>query len=268
MRGEKMSGQEMNGNGKTPLVTVIVPVYNVEQYLETAVHSVISQTFGDWEMLLMDDCGTDGSYVIARKLAEQDKRIRLIRNEENVGVAKTRDYGISLSRGSYVAFLDSDDLWHPRKLEQQLQKLQETGADLCYTSYAIIDSEGNKARGDYLVDDTVTYDQLLRENQIGCSTVLVKKEIVEKYNFSMGYYHEDYILWLRMLRDGVVAVGCREVLVNWRYISNSRSFNKIQSAQNRWRIYRDFLNIPLPKRLWYFVNYMFGGVWKYAAFRK
>lgn len=246
-----------------PTVTVIMPAYNMEKFIEPAIRSVMAQTFEQWEMLVVDDCSADGTCAIVERLAAEDSRVRLIRNEENIGVAGTRDRGIDMCESPYVAFLDSDDIWCPEKLEKQLEKLQQTGADFCYSSYAIIGKDGSKVREDYIVPETVDYSQQMKENHIGCSTVLIKRDVVSPYHFTTGFYHEDYILWVRLLRDGYRAVGCREILTQWRYIDNSRSFNKYRAAQNRWRIYRQYLKLPLGKSIWFFCNYAVGGMRKY-----
>lgn len=246
-----------------PLVSVIMPAYNAERFLEEAVRSVMNQTFQDWELLILDDCATDGTYALAERLAAEDDRITLIKNEQNMGVARTRNRGFDLCRGKYVALLDSDDVWHPDKLEKQLNRMEETGGDFSYTSYAIVDVEGKKTKADFLVPGEVTYKDQLTRNAIGCSTVMLKAELLKKYRFVTDFYHEDYVLWIQLLRDGYRAVGCQEILVDWRYVENSRSFNKVKAARNRWRIYRDYLKLPMHQRLWAFAIYAVTSVIKY-----
>lgn len=248
---------------KQPLVSVIMPAFNAAQYIEEAVRSVMNQTVPDWELFILDDCSSDDTAEIAARLAAEDQRITLIRNEKNMGVARARNRGFDLCRGAYVALIDSDDAWLPEKLEKQLQRLQETGADFSYCSYAIVGSDSKTVKPDYLVPGITTFDSLLRENTIGCSTVLLSREIVDKYRFETDFYHEDYVLWARLLQDGYRAAGCTEVLVNWRFIENSRSFNKKKAARNRWRIYRDYLKLPLGKRLWAFGGYATASLKKY-----
>ena len=116
-----------------------------------------------------------------------------------------------------------------------------------------------------MVPETITFDGLLKENVIGCSTVIVSAEIANKYRFVEDYYHEDYCLWLNLLRDGYKVVGCEEVLVEWRLITNSRSFNKRNSALYRWKIYREYLNLPIRKSIRLFFHYFIGGIKKYYS---
>ena len=246
-----------------PLVSVIMPAYNAERFIESAIRSVMAQTVSDWELLVLDDGSRDQTAQIAQRLAQEDPRIRFLPNERNMGVARTRNRGFDLCRGRYVALLDSDDLWCPEKLETQLALAQRTGAQLLYTSYAIIDSQDQPCRPDYIVPETVDFDSLLKENVIGCSTVLFSAELLERYRFTTEFYHEDLVLWLHMLRDGYRAAGCPQVLTRWRFLENSRSFDKRKSAGNRWRIYRKCLGLPLGKSLCCFGSYVIRGLKKY-----
>ena len=250
-------------NYKAPMITVIMPAYNAERFIEEAIRSVMGQTVADWELLVIDDGSQDGTCAVGEQLAAEDPRIRMLRNDANMGVAKTRNRGFDLCRSSYVALLDSDDVWHPEKLERQLARLGESGADLCYTSYGIIDAQSQKAKADYVVPEQADFKRLLKENVIGCSTVMLKTEVVKKYHFETDLHHEDYALWVRLLHDGFRAAGCAAVLVQWRWVQNSRSFDKRKSACSRWVIYRDYMKLPLHQSLWAFGNYAFASVKKY-----
>ena len=250
-------------NQKAPLVSVIMPVYNAARFLEAAVSSVLNQTMTDWELLMIDDGSKDNSCEIAEAFARKDPRIRFLKNAQNMGVSKTRNRGIDLAQGSFVAFLDSDDRWHPRKLEAQLAAMEAEKADLCYTSYAIVDEKGNPSKAPYIVPHRIDFAGLLKENAMGCSTVILRRELLGEHRFGEAYYHEDYVLWLTLLREGVRACGCTEILTDWRLIANSRSFNKFRSAAFRWKIYRGYLQLPLCKSLWAFSCYAAASLRKY-----
>ena len=240
-----------------------MPAYNAAPFIEAAIASVLAQTLTDWELIVIDDCSSDDTYSVAQRVIGCEPRIRLLRNDENSGVSKTRNRGLGLSAGRYIAFLDSDDVWHPEKLEKQLAKLRETGAAIFYCSYGIIGISGEKVKADYLVPETAEYEDILKENYIQCSAMLIREDIVKKFRFNTEFFHEDYILGLDMLRSGEKAVGCRELLLNWRYLENSRSFNKKKSAVNRWKIYRDYLKLPLHRSLYLFFQYAAAGLRKY-----
>lgn len=244
-------------------VTVIMPAYNAEQYIESAIRSLQAQTEEDWTLMVMDDCSTDGTCAIVEGLAAEDPRILLFRSRKNLGAARSRNKALEGCKSEFVAFLDSDDLWHPEKLALQLERLEETGADLCYTSYAIIGADGEPARGDYVVPERVDFDALLRENVIGCSTVLLRRRSLGENCFTTAFYHEDYALWLRLLGEGKEAVGCTQVLAQWRYAADSRSFDKRRAAKNRWDIYRKYLGLSLPRSAAAFGAYAAAGLKKY-----
>ncbi len=244
-------------------VSIIMPAYNCELYIEAAIRSVINQTHTNWELFVIDDGSKDLTCDIVNKLVIKDDRIKLIKNTHNMGVAKTRNRGLDMCQGDYVAFLDSDDVWHAEKLEKQLIKMVDENGDISYTSYAIVDGAGAPSKNAYIVPENVNFNQLLKENFIGCSTVVISADIAAKYRFATDFYHEDYCLWLDILRDGYKASGCAEVLTDWRLIVNSRSFNKRKSAMNRWRIYRGHLKLSLFKSIRAFFWYMLGGLKKY-----
>lgn len=245
-------------------ISVIMPAYNVAAYIEEAIRSVIAQTYSAWRLLVLDDGSSDGTVEIVERLAEQDSRITLIRNEENCGAARTRNRGLELCHEGYVAFLDSDDRWHPEKLAVQMDLAAQTGADILYTSYAIIDTDGKPCRQPYIVPEHTDFNHMLRENVIGCSAVLLSPQAARKYRFSPSFYHEDYCLWLDMLRDGCRAAGCSRVLTEWRLLNGSRSFNKSNGVRQRWRIYREHLQLPLGKSVISFIGYAVNGIKKYG----
>lgn len=161
-----------------PLVSVIMPSYNAEKYIKEAIESVIAQTYKNWELFVIDDGSTDRTAEIARSYAEKDSRIILHRNSHNMGTAKTRNTGIKLANGEWIATLDSDDMWHPEKLEIQLKKAAKTGSLSLYTSYSLF-CEG--FRQEYTVPEKIDYSSLLTENVIGCSTVMMNRSILEKH---------------------------------------------------------------------------------------
>lgn len=248
-----------------PAVSVIMPAYNAGAYIEEAIRSVMAQTVTDWELLVLDDGSTDDTCALVERLAAEDPRICLLQNERNLGAANTRNRGFELCKGRFVSLLDSDDRWMPKKLEKQLALLEQTGADFSYCSYAIIDANGQRAKNDYIVPHQVTFESLLRENCVGCSTVVLRQEIAERYRFTPNFFHEDYVFWLQLTQDGLRGVGCTEVLSAWRYIATSRSFDKKKAALNRWRIYRQYLKLPLLKSICAFFGYVTASLKKYRS---
>lgn len=253
----------MEEKSGSPLVSVIMPAYNAEPYIEEAIRSVLNQTLTDLELIVIDDCSPDDCFAIAHEFADRDQRVTVLRNEFNSGVAVTRNRGIDLARGEYIAFLDSDDVWHPEKLERQLSRMREENSVISYCSYAIIDPAGQRIRADYLVPARVTFGELLKENCIQCSAMLIRSDIVKRIRFNTEFFHEDYILGLDILVEKHKAAGCTEVLLSWRYAPASRSYDKRRAAQNRWRIYRHYLRLPLIRCVSLFAFYTAAGLRKY-----
>ena len=251
------------GRIQKPLVSVIMPAYNAERYVEEAIRSVMQQTVTDWELLVLDDASSDSTAEIVQKLAAQDSRIQLLPNDHNIGVANTRNRGFALSHGQYVALLDSDDRWYPEKLEKQLALAERSRADIIYCSYDIIDENGNQKCDDFIVPETTNFDSFLSKSVISCSTALLSEQIVKKYHFATDVYHEDLALWLQLLQDGYRAEGVREVLGSYRVMSGTRASNKLKSACNRWRIFRKYLHLPIGKSVMALLDYAMMGLKKY-----
>lgn len=250
---------------RTPLVSVIMPAFNAEASIAAAIESVQAQTISDFELIILDDCSTDHTCGIVERFASEDRRIRFYPGTQNIGVAAIRNKGIDLSRGAYIALLDSDDIWHPQKLEKQLDCLKANQADFCYTSYALVNEQMEKVRPDYIVPVTIDCQGLLKENVIGCSTVLATAETFKSRPFRTDFYHEDYVLWLELLKAGRKLVGCPEVLVSWCYRVNSRSYNKFKSLYNRWAIYRNIMGLSAVRSLYYLACYAVAGLQKYKT---
>ncbi len=252
---------------KAPLVSVIMPAYNAEQFVEEAINSVIFQTLTDWELLVIDDCSTDHTRQIVAELAKKDSRIRLLVNEANMRVAKTRNKGLSVCRGEYVALLDSDDCYKPTMLQKMVERAQATKADIIYCSYELIDEQGEKVCNDFIVPEQTDFEHSLVRSVISCSSVLMTRELAKNNQFPTDMYHEDIALWFRLLRDGATACGVTEVLASYRQRANSKTANKLTSAVRRWSIYRKCLNLPVYQCLGYMARYAYYGMIKYKRIK-
>jgi len=229
--------------------------------IEQSVKSVLSQTMPDFELLVVDDGSQDETFKIISEIAKKDSRIKILKNDRNLGVAKARNMALEIATGKYVAFLDSDDYWEKEKLEKQVELLEGKAGDICYTSYRFVNSEGMPVkRLPYIVPEKTDYKNMLRENVIGLSTALVRRDALKGREFDGRWFHEDYVLWLDLLRDGKTAWGLQEVLVTYR--TGGRSSDKLNVAINRWRIYRYHERLPVVLSLYYFGIYAFRGIKK------
>ena len=198
----------------SPLVSIITPSYNSETYIDETILSVLAQTYQDWEMLIVDDSSTDKSLEILKSYALQDTRIKLLINEENLGAAESRNKAVEASLGDYIAFLDSDDIWLPLKLEKQIGLMENENVLMSYSSYDTMD-EKSKVVSTFIVDEKVTYNDLLKTSIIGTLTTIYNaKELGKIYFKDVG--HEDYIMKLQILKKIKFAQGIQEPLARYR----------------------------------------------------
>ena len=253
----------MSKEVKTPLVSVIMPAYNAGAFIEEAIESVRNQTVSDWELLVIDDGSCDDTPQVAARLAERDPRIRLLVNEMNMGVARTRNRGMDACRGRYVAFLDSDDYWKPQMLEKMIARAEETGADIIYCSYELVDEQGKKVCNDFMVPLATTFEESIVRSVITCSTVLITAGLAKNNRFPTDMYHEDIAMWFRILHDGGTARGVPEVLAAYRQRAGSRSSGKLVSACRRWTIYRKHLQMPFFQTVVVMARYAYYGLRKF-----
>lgn len=244
------------------LVSIIMPIYNAEKYLSLAIDSVLKQSYTNWELWLINDASKDSSLAVAEGYAAMDARIKAIDLEKNSGVAVARNKGLELARGEYIAFLDADDIWISEKLEKQLDFIEKNGMDVTYTAYNMIDSKGNITKN-RAVPKKVTFNSLLLENVIIFSTVLLKSSKLSGLQFNSECFHEDYLFSLELLKKDCAFGGINESLVEYRVYEGGKSFNKLNAAKERWKIYRDYLRLGVCESLYCFINYAIHGVLKY-----
>ena len=242
------------------LVSIVMPSYNTEAYISDSINSILAQTHTDWELIIVDDCSTDHTEEIVAGFC--DPRIRFIKNETNSGAAISRNRALREAKGKWVAFLDSDDIWLPEKLERQLSLAEETGALFLYTGAACINEHSQKTGREFSVPRVVTYRSLLYSTDIICSTVVMRKEFFLRHPMERSDLHEDYICWLSILREGLTAYGIAEPLILYRITESSKSGNKLKSAAMMWRTYQHIGLNPLHAA-WCFINYGIHGVLRY-----
>lgn len=246
------------------LISVVMPAYNAEETIGQAIHSVIAQTYQQWELLVVNDQSKDNTKNIVLTLAELDKRIRYIENERNLGVSETRNRGVSLALGQWIAFLDSDDMWEEKKLEMQLDLISTSGARFVFTGSAFMDQKGKRLGYCLNVPLKVSFRQLLKQNVISCSSTLLEKSLLEKYPMMSGAMHEDYASWLSILKgEGIDAYGIDRPLLIYRISTESKSGNKGKAALMHWRVYRH-IGMPLIPSIYYFGFYMCRNLKKYG----
>ncbi len=235
------------------LVSIITPVYNSESYLAACLESVKQQTHVEWEHILVDDCSVDRSAEIIEKYAAADPRIKYIRLEENSGAGIARNKGIEVSKGDFIAFLDSDDLWYPEKLRKQLYFMLENGYFFTFTSYDKMDDQGIKVTGQVRVKPKITYKKALYKNPIGCLTAMYDRRFYGKEYMPKIRKRQDYALWLKLLKRAD-AYGLDEILSSYRERSGSISSNKLGLIKYEWYIYREHEQLSVFRSLFYVLS--------------
>ena len=244
------------------LVSIITPSYNSARFILDCCNSVLAQSYRDWELLIVDDCSVDNSKELIIEFAEKDARIKPIFLEANVGAAAARNVAIRKAAGKYIAFLDSDDVWSSNKLEKQLDFMQMSNISFSFTSYQPISENGSVVSPIIEAPAQITYTDYLKNTIIGCLTVIIDKEAVGDFEMPNIRSSHDMALWLLILKRGHVAYGLNENLAQYRIVSNSNTSNKIKSALEVWKVYREVEKIGFLLSLWYFIHYSFNALKK------
>lgn len=231
------------------MVSIIVPVYRAADYIAETIEMVRKQTYKNWELILVDDCSPDNSADIIQgiQLSHGTERIRLIRKESNEGAAEARNTGIDAAGGRYIAFLDADDIWFPKKLEKELAFMKEKQAAFAFTAYEFGDENANGTGKIVTVPEQLTYRKALSRTVIFTTTVMFDMTKLTKEQIHMpNVESEDTAAWWRILRTGCVAYGLNEVLAIYRRPAKSLSSNKVTAIRRIWKLYRREERLTIP----------------------
>ena len=248
-----------------PLVSVIMPAFNCAGTIGGAIDSALIQDV-PLEVIVINDRSPDELETVLAGY-DGDERVICVTNEENMGAARSRNRGVSLARGKYVAFLDSDDLWTPGKLAAQIQILEESGSVLCCTARELMTPNGKPTGRILPVAQTISYRDLLKHNSIACSSVVLRTDVAREFPMDHEDSHEDYIMWLRILKNYGAARGIDQPMLRYRLSSTGKSGSKLHSAKMTFMVYR-YMGFSLPRSIACFVSYAFHGVKKYYFGRK
>lgn len=240
------------------LVSIITPCYNSASFLPKMIESVIVQTYPYWELIIVDDCSTDRSGELIKYYASQDSRIKYYRLHKPSGSpTKPRNYAIDKAQGRYIAFLDSDDLWLPNKLYNQVQLFHtNSNVAVVYSNYEKMDERGTRNHRVIISPKSLSYKQLLYGNSIGNLTGIYDTKKVEKIFFDyVG--HEDYVMWLNILKKGYIALNTNTVEAIYRVRNNSVSSNKFKSLKWTWNVYFKIEKLGAVSSMYHFIFYAF-----------
>ncbi|MDE6603962.1 MAG: glycosyltransferase [Lachnospiraceae bacterium] len=265
------------------LVSIIVPVYRAAAYIADTIGMVFSQTYGGWELLLVDDCSGDGSVEAIEKtlsayehhpaeavfenigrmeeyLCGEQKKVFLICKNKNEGAAAARNTGMDLARGQYIAFLDADDIWVSDKLEKQLSFMREKRAGFVFSAYEFGDESARPTGKVVHVPETLDYKKALSRTVIFTTTVVLDRKMIPDALMRMPEVEsEDTAAWWQILRAGYTAFGLDEVLAVYRRPQGSLSSNKFKAVKRIWNLYRRQEKLSVLPSVFYFV------FWAYRA---
>lgn len=245
-------------------VSVVMPLFNGEAFVENSIRSVITQSFQNWELIIVDDASTDRSVNIVKSLVGEDHRIKLIKLPRNSGAAVARNLSIKYAQGRYIAFLDSDDLWLAQKLSKQLAFMKNNSCPFAFSSYDKID-EGGSRIGYVGAPEKVDYADLLKMCSIGCLTAIYDTNYFGKVYMPDIRKRQDLGLWLALLKRTTYAYGISESLAQYRVRPESLSSNKIAAAQFQWKLYRQIENLSFTDSSYYFFEYGMRGLLRSKA---
>lgn len=247
-----------------PCVSIITPCYNAAHTLPGSVESILSQTYTDWELLLVDDCSTDRTADVIREFRARDPRIHCLSLPRNGGAARARNLGIEQARGRYIAFLDADDLWRPEKLSHQIELMRSHRWPVSFTAYQKVRADGSSLNV-IGVPEKIDYRGLLKTNYIGCSTAIYDSGTLGKVLMPDIRKRQDYGLWLRLLKQTPHAYGINHPYTLYRVHDHSLSASKSRTVGYNWHLYRKVEQLPLLHSLYYFLQYASRGALRSKA---
>lgn len=246
------------------LVSIVTPNFNCSQFIESTIRSVQAQTYQNWEMLIQDDCSTDDSLQKAMKMAVNDPRIKVEGNPVNLGAAVTRNNAIRRSKGVWLAFLDSDDLWLPDKLEKQLELMEKEGVNMCFCRYEHITPEGTSLGVQAKAKHHITHAQMLVHCWTGCLTVIYKQDLGNKWYGVDVKKANDYALFLEVMKHQNEAIGLDECLAMYRIRKGSVSRSKWKKLEPQLQVLKTVEGIPyLIGLILTVINMAIKYIWKY-----
>ena len=234
-----------------PLVSIIIPFYENTELLKKAIKSVFNQKFKNYELIIVNDKKDILNINFLKKIKKKSKKIKIIYNSKNIGVGKSRNKAIKLSKGKYIAFLDSDDQWKKNKLSEQIKTMEDNKYLATHTSYRIVDLK-NKNLSKRIAKN-LDYAKLLKSCDIGLSTVVLSKKIINNFSnpFPPLKTKEDYVLWLKIAKKGIIFYGINKTLTIWTNTPNSLSKSIYQKMKDALKVYMFYQNMNFIKSIYY-----------------
>jgi teichuronic acid biosynthesis glycosyltransferase TuaG len=244
-------------------VSIITPVFNASEYIETTANSVLVQSHKNWEWIIIDDRSTDDSLKILHELAEKDKRIRIFHNTGRKGASNCRNVGIAAASGHYLTFIDSDDIWDSEFIKKSIIRLNETNSGFVFSSYERWNEDFTVRFSDFVVPTRVDYTSLLYTCPISCLTAFIDISRYGKLYMPDLPKRQDYGLWLEYLKVIPFAIGIQEPLAKYRLRKNSLSAKKLSVIKYQFNIYHKHQKLGLLRSLFFLSTWAYYGFLKY-----
>ena len=237
------------------LVSIIIPVYNAEKFINDTINTVLNQTYENWELILVDDCSADKSVEVINKYLNH--KIHVYKLEKNSGAAIARNTGIKAAKGKYICFLDADDLWEKDKIEKQVKFMKENNCAFSFTGYEFTDSNGNPNGKKVYVPDKINYKQAIKNTIICTITVMFDMDKLNKDDIYMpNVKSEDSATWWKVLKKVDYAYGMKEILSYYRRGIQTKSSNKFKVIFQTWDLYRNVEHLNFAYSVYCFVCYI------------
>jgi teichuronic acid biosynthesis glycosyltransferase TuaG len=230
------------------LISIIIPFYKKKPFFSKTIKSVLNQSYKNFEIILIYDDISKHDLKFVKKILLKIKKKKIIVNKKNLGVGRSRNIGIKMAKGNFIAFLDADDIWHKNKLKEQLIFMKKNKTDFSYTNYLIID-ENEKYIKKINVPKMIKYEDLLYSCNIGLSTVMANSKLFKYDFFPSLKTKEDYVLWLRLSKKNVKMLGINKTLTQWRKTNDSLSSSIIQKLKDAFIVYNKHLKFSMLNSL-------------------
>ena len=245
-----------------PQISIITPCYNSAPFLEETIHSVLNQTFTDWEWLITDDCSTDGSVLLIENA--NDPRIILTRSKKNSGAGHARNISLEKASGRFITFLDADDYWESDFLEKMIAFMKEEKAEIAYSNYARCDQNLNPTIGDFKADKIVTFNNLLNTCRLSLLSSMYDSQRVGKEYFPEGSKREDHVMWLNLLKKIPLGKPLPKTMAKYRMHASSISRKKKNIMKDQYLVYKEHMHFSTLKSWYYTANWALNGYLKYS----
>ena len=230
------------------LVSVIMPYFKKRNYVEKSIRSVINQTYKMFELIIIYDDEDKSDLNFIKEIIGNNEKVKLVINENNIGAGNSRNQGIKLSNGEFIAFIDSDDYWNENKLARQVDYINKNNFDFVFCNYEKVINDKKKI---ILSKKSLNYNDLLKSCDIGLSTVILKKNVINKISFPNLKTKEDYVFWLDLTKKNIIAHNQGDVLVSWNKVKNSLSSSVIQKIKDGFIVYYKYQNFNFFKSLYF-----------------